>query len=81
MSILKIGISSRALFDLKDSHAIFKKKGIDEYAEYQKKNENKVLDRGVAFDLVEKLLKMNKKNEQIVEVLSLIHISEPTRQP
>ena len=27
MSILKIGISSRALFDLKDSHKIFKEKG------------------------------------------------------
>ena len=78
MSILKIGISSRALFDLKDSHAIFKKKGIDEYAEYQKKNENKVLDRGVAFDLVEKLLKMNKKNDQIVEVILLSRNSSDT---
>ena len=29
MSILKIGISSRALFDLGESHEIFKKEGIE----------------------------------------------------
>ena len=33
MSILKIGISSRALFDLGESHEIFKKEGIEEYLE------------------------------------------------
>ena len=32
MSILKIGISSRALFDLGESHEIFKKEGIEEYS-------------------------------------------------
>ena len=46
MSILKIGISSRALFDLGESHEIFKKEGIEEYSNYQKKNENKPLDKG-----------------------------------
>ena len=35
MSILKIGISSRALFDLGESHEIFKKEGIEEYSNYQ----------------------------------------------
>ena len=65
MSLLKIGISSRALFDLVESHEIFKKNGIEEYSNYQKKNENKPLEKGVAFDLVEKLLKMNNKKEQI----------------
>ena len=40
MSILKIGISSRALFDLNESHKIFKEKGIEEYAKYQRHNEN-----------------------------------------
>ena len=46
MSILKIGISSRALFDLGESHEIFKKEGIEEYSNYQKKNENKPLNKG-----------------------------------
>jgi len=70
MSILKIGISSRALFDLGESHEIFKKEGIEEYSNYQKKNENKPLDKGVAFNLVEKLLQMNNKKEKLVEVNS-----------
>ena len=56
MSILKIGISSRALFDLGESHEIFKKEGIEEYSNYQKKNENKPLNKGVAFNLVETLV-------------------------
>jgi 5'-nucleotidase len=45
MSLLKIGISSRALFDLVESHEIFKKSGIEEYSNYQKKNENKTLEK------------------------------------
>ena len=53
MSILKIGNSSRDLFDLKDSHKIFKEKGIEEYAKYQRKNEDNALKKGVAFALVE----------------------------
>ena len=36
MSILKIGISSRALFDLNEGHKIYKKKGIEKYADYQR---------------------------------------------
>ena len=78
MSLLKIGISSRALFDLVESHEIFKKSGIEEYSNYQKKNENKPLEKGVAFDLVEKLLKMNNKREQIVEVILLSRNSSDT---
>ena len=78
MSILKIGISSRALFDLGESHEIFKKEGIDEYSNYQKKNENKPLDKGVAFNLVEKLLQMNNKKEKLVEVILLSRNSSDT---
>ena len=74
MSILKIGISSRALFDLKDSHKIFKEKGIEEYAKYQRKNEDNALKKGVAFALVEKLLRMNKpkKNDKIPFIVFFI---------
>ena len=38
MSILKIAISSRALFDLNESHKVFKEKGIEKYSKFQKKN-------------------------------------------
>ena len=78
MSILKIGISSRALFDLKDSHKIFKEKGIEEYAKYQRKNEDNALKKGVAFALVEKLLRMNKPKKKIVEVILLSRNSSDT---
>ena len=78
MSILKIGISSRALFDLKDSHKIFKEKGIEEYAKYQRKNEDNALKKGVAFALVEKLLRMNKPKKEIVEVILLSRNSSDT---
>ena len=37
MSLLKIGISSRALFDLVESHEIFKKSGIEEYSIIKKR--------------------------------------------
>jgi len=78
MSILKIGISSRALFDLNKSHKIFKEKGIEEYAKYQRHNENSLLEKGVAFALVEKLLRMNKPKDKIVEVILLSRNSSDT---
>ena len=41
MSILKIAISSRALFDLNESHKVFKEKGIEKYYDwYEKKFAN-----------------------------------------
>lgn len=78
MSILKIAISSRALFDLNDSHKVFKEKGIEKYSKFQKKHENSVLKKGVAFTLVEKLLKMNTKNADFVEVILLSRNSSDT---
>ena len=78
MSILKIGISSRALFDLNEGHKIYKKKGIEKYADYQRKNEGVSLDKGVAFSLVEKLLKMNRPKDKIVEVILLSRNSSDT---
>ena len=78
MSILKIGISSRALFDLNEGHEIYKKKGIEKYADYQRKHEDVSLDKGVAFSLVEKLLKMNRPKDKIVEVILLSRNSSDT---
>ena len=43
-SKLVIGISSRALFDLDDSHKIFEKEGVDAYKEHQILNEDKILN-------------------------------------
>ena len=57
---LVIGISSRALFDLNESHALFEEKGLKTYAEYQVEREEVFLKPGVAFPLAKKLLALNE---------------------
>ena len=54
--MLKIGITSRALFDLDASHLIFKNNGREAYKEHQIVKENCPLEPGQAFPLVKKLL-------------------------
>lgn len=68
---LIVAISSRALFDLDESHAVFETKGLAAYAEYQISRENDFLKPGEAFQLVKKLLALNadKVNHQQVEVI------------
>ena len=57
---LVIGISSRALFDLNESHDLFEARGLEAYAEYQVDREEVFLEPGVAFPLVKKLLALNE---------------------
>lgn len=56
---LVVAVSSRALFDLSESHRVFEEQGMTEYARYQRERENVVLDPGHAFQLVRKLLALN----------------------
>ncbi|WP_456448560.1 5'-nucleotidase [Thiolapillus sp.] len=56
---LVVAISSRALFDLDESHQVFQRQGVDAYYEYQIQHEEDVLEPGVAFSLVRKLLNLN----------------------
>ena len=56
---LVVAISSRALFDLDESHAVFESDGLETYADYQLEREDKPLSPGVAFPLVKKLLTLN----------------------
>ena len=63
-SKLIIGISSRALFDLDESHEIYKKEGLKSYENYQIENEDKTLEPGEAFGLVKKILKINDLYEK-----------------
>jgi len=58
--VLVIGISSRALFDLRQSHEIFESQGLQAYTDYQVKREDQFLKPGVAFPLVQKLLALNE---------------------
>ena len=57
---LTVAISSRALFDLEDSHTLFEAQGIEAYAEHQRHREDDVLEPGIAFPLVRKLLALNE---------------------
>jgi len=65
---LVIAISSRALFDLEAAHKIFEKEGVDAYCKYQIERESEVLGQGVAFPLVQKLLKLNDPDDGNVQV-------------
>jgi len=59
MSLLTIAISSRALFNLDESHAVFENDGIEAYCQYQIERVDVPLEPGVAFPLVKKLLALN----------------------
>jgi len=55
---LVVAISSRTLFDLEASHRVFEEHGVEAYCQYQIEHENEVLEPGVAFNLVRKLLRL-----------------------
>ena len=82
---LVVAITARALFDLEDSHGLFEAKGIDAYADYQRSREDDVLDPGIAFPLVRKLLALNRVTAEaahvegkLVEVILLSRNSSDT---
>ena len=59
VATLTIAITTRALFHLEDSHALFEREGIAAFAEHQRRHEDDVLEPGIAFPLVRKLLALN----------------------
>ena len=76
---LVVAISSRALFDLRESHRIYETQGVAAYAKYQIERETKILEPGVAFNLVQKLLTINQQQPQpLVEVILLSRNSADT---
>lgn len=75
---LVVAISSRALFDLSESHHIFTEQGAQAYHQYQVEHENEVLKPGVAFALTQKLLALNSSDHRHVEVILLSRNSAET---
>jgi 5'-nucleotidase len=75
---LVIAISSRALFNLDESNEIFDTKGEKAYTDFQINHEDEVLAKGVAYPLIEKLLKLKdpKSEESLVEIV-LISKNDP----
>lgn len=80
MNKLVIGISSRALFNLDESHQVFEKDGLAAYSKYQIEHEEDLLEPGEAFPMVKKLLSINSqlKNGTRVEVILLSRNSADT---
>lgn len=76
---LVIAISSRALFDLAESHQVYQDLGVDAYCKYQIEHEDDPLSPGVAFNLVKKLLSLNiDANKPVVEIILLSKNSADT---
>ncbi len=75
---LVVAISSRALFDLTESHRIFVEQGVDAYQRYQIEHEDEILSPGPAYALAKKLLRLNRPDKQYVEVLLLSRNSADT---
>lgn len=72
--MLTIAVSSRSLFHLEDSHAVFVEKGQAAFNEYMRSKERVPLKKGTAFSLVRKLLALNTgrgQNRDRVEVVLL----------
>ncbi len=75
---LVIAISSRALFNLEDSHRVYTDQGIEAYCRYQIEHENDPLEPGVAFPMVRKFLALNSEQESQVEIVLLSRNSADT---
>jgi 5'-nucleotidase len=75
---LVVAISSRALFDLSESHAIYEREGVEVYQAHQVEREGEILKPGVAFDLVRKLLRLNVADKPYVEIVLLSRNSADT---
>lgn len=77
---LVIAISSRALFDLDESHAVYREQGLEAYSEYQVAREEQPLEPGEGFPLVQKLLRLNTLlgDQTQVEVVLLSRNSADT---
>lgn len=77
---LVVAVSSRALFDLDESHRVFEQQGQEVYCQYQVEHENEFLQPGFGFNLVKKLLSLNKlfPDEPMVEVVLLSRNSADT---
>lgn len=77
---LVIAVSSSALFDLSESHAVFIEQGPKAYKEFQENNLDKVLDKGVAFPFIKRFLQINQRfpDKTPVEVVLLSRNSAAT---
>ena len=77
---LVVTVSSRALFDLDESHSIFETQGKEAFCRYQIEHEDEILAPGYGFSLVKKLLNLNtiSPDRPLVEIILLSQNSADT---
>jgi len=77
---LVVAISSRALFNLDESHAIFETQGKEAFCRYQIDHEDEVLEAGYGFALVKKFLAINEScpDDPFVEIVLVSQNSADT---
>jgi 5'-nucleotidase len=71
---LVVGVASSAVFDLRDSDAVFRRDGEAEYRKYQRANLNDPFPKGIAFPFIKRILSLNDLSEPddpLVEVVLL----------
>ncbi len=75
-----VAVSSRALFDLDESHAIFETQGREAFCRHQIEHEDEILEPGYGFSLVKKFLRLNDScpHEPLVEIILLSQNSADT---
>lgn len=67
---LRIGISTRALFDLEAEHDVFVNKGVRAYIDLQREREDVHIRKGTGFAVINRLLKLNEGMQNpLVEVV------------
>jgi len=77
---LVVAVSSRALFDLDESHTIFETQGKEAFCRYQIEHEDETLMPGYGFTLIKKLLSLNdqRPDSPLVEIILLSQNSADT---
>jgi len=77
---LVVAVSSRALFDLDESHKVFETEGTEAYCQYQITHEDEILQPGYGFALVKKFLALNEHRHDgpLVEIILLSQNSADT---
>lgn len=71
-----IAVASSALFDLKDSDKVFRERGEESYREYQRVHEDDVLEPGVVFPLITRILNVNSESDQEESTVEVILLSK-----
>lgn len=76
-SPLVVGVSTRALFDLREEHQVFEDSGVESYAALQRQREKVLLPKGTGFEVVERLLSLNPVGGPALVEVVLISRNSP----